>query len=376
MGKEQNIPVIHYRAAHIPDDRPGAGSRAARRFWNVYTDVVDLCRKYGPVGPDDRDAGYDYEDFVFWVVEDQYDEERYQYVEICRPEGMTEDWLLELAALLKRKWPRWGVGVRIPLGYLMVFPDRLMVTGRTFRRCTTIPAVIASTRKAMALEETIGRCRSDADLERLTQVPGIDKLPMDLRDLKRVTDAGLVFLARLHGVRRLSLESPHITDQGLAWLSTLSKLDDLSLERTRITDAGLVHLRELPRLKVLYLRGCRVTDAGLEHLAGSRKLEALYLDHTWITDDGLIHLRSLPRLRRLYLERCRITNDGLAHLGKLTSLEGLDLSGTKVSDAGLIHLRRLRGLEFLALEGTRITSAAGEAFQQELPNCRVTFDEE
>ncbi|HTU90029.1 MAG TPA: hypothetical protein VMF69_08025 [Gemmataceae bacterium] len=375
-GTEQTVPVIHYRVNHIRDDRPGAGPGAARRFWDVYEDIGNLCRKYGPVGPDDRDAGYDYDDFVFWVVEDQYNNERYHYVEVCRPEGMTKNWLLDLASLLKRKWPRWGVSVRIPAGHLMVFGDRLMVRGPTFRRCTTVRHLIALARKAMALETKVGQCRSDADLERLTQVPGIGKLPIALRDLKKVTDTGLSFLARLHGVRTVDLAGSQITDQGLAWLRSLSKLEDLVLERTKLTDAGLAHLHDLPRLEVLYLRGCRVTDAGLEYLAGLKKLELLYLNRTRITDDGLIHLRFLPRLRNLYLERCRITDAGLAHLGKLTRLEGLDLSGTKVSDAGLIHLRRLRRLKFLDLDGTKVTSAGAEAFQQALPTCRVSPDRE
>lgn len=374
-GTERPIPVIHYRTKHILDDRPGAGPRAARRFWDVYVDIGNVCRKYGPVGPDDQEAGYDYDDFVFWIVEDQYNDERYHYVEVCRPEGMTEGWLLDLATLLRRKWPDWGLGISIPLGYVMVFADRLMVTGRTFRRCTDVPQLVAHARQAMALEATIRECRSDADLERLAQIPGIDKLPMKLHDLKRVTDVGLRFLVEFHEVRDVSLMGRRITDRGLAWLRSLSKLEEICLEGTRVTDAGLAHLRGLSRLKVLYLRGCQVTEVGLEHLAGLKKLERLYLDRTRITDDGLIHVRSLPRLRNLYLERCRITDQGLIHLGKLTRLAGLTLSGTKVSDTGLVQLRRLRHLEFLDVDGTKVTSAGAKAFQQALPTCRISCDE-
>ncbi len=40
----------------------------------------------------------------------------------------------------------------------------------------------------------------------------------------------------------------------------------LNLAKTKVTDAGLVHLAKLTSLTVLDLNGTEITDAGLEHL--------------------------------------------------------------------------------------------------------------
>ena len=71
----------------------------------------------------------------------------------------------------------------------------------------------------------------------------------------------------------------------------LTGLETLNLgHNTEVTNAGLVHLKELTGLKVLYLFDTKVTDAGLVHLKGLTKLKQLHLDDTKVTDAGLVHL--------------------------------------------------------------------------------------
>ena len=65
---------------------------------------------------------------------------------------------------------------------------------------------------------------------------------------------------------------------------------------TQITDAGLVHLGGMTGLKHLSLARTQITDAGLVHLEGLTGLQELYLPRIPITDAGLAALRkALPK---------------------------------------------------------------------------------
>ena len=65
-----------------------------------------------------------------------------------------------------------------------------------------------------------------------------------------------------------------------------------------ITDAGLVHLRSIPGLRTLRLDDTDVTDAGLDHLKGMTTLEFLSLRETKVTDEGVKNLQqALPRCK-------------------------------------------------------------------------------
>jgi Leucine rich repeat len=106
-------------------------------------------------------------------------------------------------------------------------------------------------------------------------------------ELLPLTDADLVHLRALTGLRTLDLGSNEITDAGLTHLEGLIRLEALNLSGTRITDAGLTHLEGLTRLEALDLTGTRVTGAGLVHLKGLANLQELDLDETRVTATGL-----------------------------------------------------------------------------------------
>src|SRR5205823_2476241 len=105
----------------------------------------------------------------------------------------------------------------------------------------------------MDLDLLVRACHDDASLERLSNGQGMDSDPVAQINLKNVSDVGLVFLARMSGIRGVSLFEAPISDDGLVNLQALTALKDLGLESTRITDAGLVHLGRLTSLKSLGL---------------------------------------------------------------------------------------------------------------------------
>jgi hypothetical protein len=136
---------------------------------------------------------------------------------------------------------------------------------------------------------------TDADLEALEELPGLECLYLVYRDNTRVTDAGMEHLKGLTQLRDLSLCNTRVTDAGLTCLRGLTKLESLVLATPHVTDVGLAFVAELPRLQELELGNTHVTDAGLEHLKGLAQLTSLYLSGTRVTDKGVENLQqALP----------------------------------------------------------------------------------
>jgi hypothetical protein len=88
----------------------------------------------------------------------------------------------------------------------------------------------------------------------------------------------------------------------------------LSLCGSKVTDAGLVHLKGMTGLKWLILCGAKATDAGLVHIRGLTGLRELNLTDTQVTDAGLVHLKGLTVLCELKLGGTKVTNAGVAKL--------------------------------------------------------------
>ena len=84
----------------------------------------------------------------------------------------------------------------------------------------------------------------------------------------------------------------------------------------QVTDAALMYLARLPRLKHLHLTDTQVTDAGLKQLAGLKDLSGLTLDNTQVTDAGLVHLAGLKGLKHLNIYKTQVTDAGVAELQK------------------------------------------------------------
>jgi hypothetical protein len=98
-------------------------------------------------------------------------------------------------------------------------------------------------------------------LEKLTQLEGFGAVS------DGVTDDAMDTIVKFQELRDLGL-SRGVTDTGLAKLPALMKLNTLWLDRNvRITDAGLVHLAKCKSLTFVSLAGTKVTKAGVEKLS-------------------------------------------------------------------------------------------------------------
>jgi hypothetical protein len=72
---------------------------------------------------------------TYWIVDDMYNDEAYQYMEFVDPAACTDSWLRDVTATLGR-FPEWGIGVNsLHNGYLLIFAHKLLVKGSLFRGC-------------------------------------------------------------------------------------------------------------------------------------------------------------------------------------------------------------------------------------------------
>lgn len=213
---------------------------------------------------------------------------------------------------------------------------------------------------------------SDTDMELLSSLANLELLT--LNGCSNITNAGLVYLMPLTGLKGLALERTNITDAGLENLKGLTELSLLSLNWTRVGDAGLKHLADLKKLGVLYLCATQTADAGVAALKNMAQLSWLDLRQTQVTDAGLKHLSGLTRMRLLCLYGIPMTDAGIAPLTKLSNLEQLTLNQTQVTDAGLLRLAKLPKLHELNIRGTRVTERGIQQVQQALPDCKIDLN--
>ncbi|GIH26136.1 hypothetical protein Aph01nite_44460 [Acrocarpospora phusangensis] len=171
--------------------------------------------------------------------------------------------------------------------------------------------------------------------ERLAELPEVDGL-----DLDNVRDEDLAVVARMEGLRDLSL-SGDFTDEGLAELRGLRMLETLCLRSDRMT--GDVALPDSPLLTVR-LRGQALTDRVFIRLA-ELPLAVLAVTGDNITGSGLGALVTPPDLSYLRLGGLRLDPGQLRRLGRTRSLRVLSLAGAVDAEAVLSLAPPLREVD-------------------------------
>jgi internalin A len=257
--------------------------------------------------------------------------------------------------------------------------ERGLIHLRSLRRLRRL--VITRTGNQPAVTGGLDALQGMSRLEELdlSRLPATDKALLPLRSVGSLktlvlspatTDAGLVHLRGLSGLRALDLQSAAISNDGLKHLSNLTGLQELRLDLTRVSN--LAPLRSLKELKVLSLIASAVTDEGLAPIENLTALRDLNLYQTKVTDTGLAYLRNLTSLDHLYLRALpRVTNVGIAHLSGLNRLTDLDLERTKIDDEGLHALGRLPKLQNVNVWGTRVTDSGVEECRKANPSLYV-----
>jgi hypothetical protein len=197
----------------------------------------------------------------------------------------------------------------------------------------------------------------DDDLEIISQLDQITSL--DLNGSKRVTDKGLMHLARMPQLREL-ITGGQITDRGLEVLSGLRELRVFQMFwRDNVTDEGIANLRFCDRLEEVDLLGCNTGDGAIAALVGKPNLRRFKTGRN-VSDEGLALLQQFPAFKTWQGEEAEFgltsfsakpTNllvDGPFTRKGLDNLRGLDgLAGLSF----FWHTTHLRGEEIQPLDG-------------------------
>jgi internalin A len=213
---------------------------------------------------------------------------------------------------------------------------------------------------------------TDGLLDRLADLSNAEKMTVGLKG-SDLTDAGLATLGcRLKAVDTLGLSGTAVTDGGLKNLVGLRVRSLYLHDCAGVTDAGVAHIAKVKGLRSISLSGPQVTDAGLEGLAALSDLAEISLSGTAVTDAGVKRLTRLRDLMTLSLKGTKVTDAGLREVGALTKLMSLGLDDTAVSDATLRQLEGLDMLFFLSLvRCPNVTDEGIARLQKALPNCKI-----
>ena len=201
-----------------------------------------------------------------------------------------------------------------------------------------------------------GRLIGDDDLQIISQLDQITSL--NLTGTKRLTDAGLRYLARMPQLRELNLGG-QISNRGLEVLGHLRELRVFQMNWQDITDEGIANLRFCDRLEEVDLLGCHTGDGAIAALAGKPNLRRFKTGRN-VSDKGLRLLHQFPAFKTWQTEEPKFglmsfeaeptnllldgpfTGQGLNNLRGLDGLVGLSF---------FWHTSRLRGDDLQCLDG-------------------------
>jgi len=130
--------------------------------------------------------------------------------------------------------------------------------------------------------------------------------PLTLGDLRP--------LARLPGLRRLSLTQQVMKPDSLAWLDRASKIEALFLQHVQGVGPNLRYVSRLKLLQHLSLSGSDVVNTDLLALSTNPELWILSLQNTLIDDGGVAIISGIPKLRVVELNSSRLSEKGVARL--------------------------------------------------------------
>jgi thiol-disulfide isomerase/thioredoxin/Leucine-rich repeat (LRR) protein len=234
----------------------------------------------------------------------------------------------------------------------------------------------------------------------------------------RIDVAALRTIAKLQGLRRLSLTQCQIADESLGELGSLPRLEGVNLmfpgiarrraggtrERRRSAQGhslvkGIEWLASLPELKDLQIDGWQLPDSTIEALVRCRNLESLAFTISALKDQHvrslakLAHLRSLRiraesgetigpdftpfrasrSLNTLVFWGMRVDAAMLRGLGQIPSLRKLDLSLAELADDAMPALQSLKQIDELGLPAHMHKTARSQLVEAliKLPNIRV-----
>ncbi len=142
MIDDLKIETFDVRYVPNPNTQSKSGSTLFKTFWKVRDQLLSASRKHGATGPEDGHTPPP----KYWLVEDQYNHDLYQIMEVYDPNALHPDWLADIVEVLKKN-KGWAVALGLGPCSILIFADRLMVPADKFAKCDSVQAVLASAQK-------------------------------------------------------------------------------------------------------------------------------------------------------------------------------------------------------------------------------------
>ena len=177
-----------------------------------------------------------------------------------------------------------------------------------------------------------------------------NKLQLDLPNLQEFTclyrgveipsSHQLPILEDLDGLRTPSLKKLHLIrtgvgNKGFSDVKNLINLKEINIDSKRITDAGLYFLANLKNLEHVILNA-NITGMGISSLPKSVKKLHVFSPSGNDLVTGALDLYALEQLS--FTDANGINDDGIANLNTLKNLTYLYINASHVSDEGLLSL--------------------------------------
>lgn len=147
----------------------------------------------------------------------------------------------------------------------------------TASRSTDLPAgPLVIERMLFTSIEEPGINITDAELELwLPRVPDLEHFIVEdsPKLLSKLGERGLMALARLLNLERLSLEHAPLTDDLMFHLAPFTKVTALNVSNTKISGTGFAHLRR--NLVWLQVAGCLISEAGWNEIREFKRLQGV-----------------------------------------------------------------------------------------------------
>ena len=124
------------------------------------------------------------------------------------------------------------------------------------------------------------------------ELRGVDTIHVES---DRITDSGLVHIARVQGVTNIQIVGKRISAEGVNYFRNTPTIETMLLRCPQVDDSILDVLKYLPRLKDIYLDETAVSDEAVRKLARFPNLKFITVPKS-ATDDAVNQLRNASRV--------------------------------------------------------------------------------
>lgn len=133
-----NLKIECFETKYVPNPNPRSDETPFEEFWSVRDQVLEASRRHAPTGPEVKDPK-----MKFYLVDDQYNDDLYQNMELYDPNALTEDWVGDICDVLKRN-TGWAVALSFGHFCILIFADRILVPADKFSDVSSLGNVLKS----------------------------------------------------------------------------------------------------------------------------------------------------------------------------------------------------------------------------------------